>query len=99
MQTATWRRYVYLLPLQDARLPPTRGGGGDLSAASLSGVPQPLPLELDVDVERVNAQLSGIKGEPLHFNAMAYKEIKKLQDDDEAVSGLCGGGGGDLCVE
>ena len=32
-----------------------------------------------MDVERVNEQLSSIKGEALHFNALAFKEIKNLQ--------------------
>jgi hypothetical protein len=42
--------------------------------------------EADIDalVARLQAQLNGIKGRRLHFNALAFKEIKKLDTSQDA---------------
>jgi len=41
--------------------------------------------EVEVDVQRVDEQLRGIRGQALHFSALAYKEVKKLAGSEDAV--------------
>jgi tRNA U38,U39,U40 pseudouridine synthase TruA len=93
---ATWRRYLYLFPLRqmlgqadslhmdstagdsDCAVECSRSPGTTVNAGS-EGVSL-----LEVDVERVNEQLKHIRNRPLHYNALAYKDIKKLHLNDDA---------------
>ena len=72
---ACWRRYIYLFPL--TRLVGDAAGAATADAALGAG-------GLDVDVERVKAQLQEIKGRPLHYKALAYKRVNKLELDADA---------------
>ena len=93
---ATWRRYLYLFPLRqmldeadslhvatavadpDCAVECSRSSGTSVKAG-IEGV----SLQ-EVDVERVNDQLKHIRNRPLHYNALAYKDIKKLHLNDDA---------------
>jgi len=87
---ATWRRYLYLFPLErqpgQAGRPQTEPTGlprGSHYAGERDDSEEDRTV-FDVDVERVNRQLQQLRGRPLHFNALAYKEIKKLHSSTDA---------------
>ena len=51
-------------------------GGGSLEPSE--------EADIDALVARLQAQLNGLKGRRLHFNALAFKEIKKLDTSQDA---------------
>ena len=90
---SSWRRYLYLFPLQGSRAQHSSHEVNGAEVLEADGVQDWEVWEgcgnVEVDVQRVDEQLRGIRGQALHFTALAYKEVKNLGESEEAVMLPC----------
>ncbi len=88
---SSWRRYLYLFPLQGSRAQHSSHEVNGAEVLEADGVQDWEVWEgcgnVEVDVQRVDEQLRGIRGQALHFTALAYKEVKNL---GESPNDPCG---------